>query len=260
MFFSQTDCLKEKIVRGRKENENQMIFTLLEQDQNSEKKRRMAEGERYFRCQHDILQKDFQKKPISETRRLEDGSEVEGITQFSNPNRSNHRCTNPFHHILVAQKVAYLVSREPSIVAKGNHQKEFGDFLEKIANHTFNRMLYDWVVGASNKGVEYVHFYYDEAGKLQYTIVPAEQIITIKDTQYETEIQEVIRYYSITVFENGKEKERKRVEWWTKDDVTYFTEEEDGLISMEEGRTNPTGHGLFHGKSGGQHQSQCHYR
>jgi len=242
MFFAQTEKWKGKIIRGQRENEKQMIFTLLEQDQGSEKKRKMAEGERYFQCQHDILQKDFRNKPTSETSRLEDGSEVERMTQFSNPNRSNHRCANPFHHVLVEQKAAYLVSREPSITAKGSNQKEFGAFLEKVADSKFNRTLYDWVVGASNKGVEYVHFYYDEMGKLQYTIVPAEQIILINGTPNGAGIKEVIRYYLITVQEGGKEKQRKRVEWWSKDNVTYFTEQEGGLIAMEEGRTNPTGH------------------
>lgn len=163
----------------------------------------MAEGERYFRGEHDVLRKDFRQSPVSETG---DNGE-ENVRNFFNPNRSNHHCVNPFHHTLVAQKTAYLVGREPTIAVRGGDEK-FEKELSLLADEAFNGMLQKWIVGAANKGVEYLHVYYDEEGEFRYCIVPAEEIIVVYDEVYQQDIREVIRYYDIKVLENGREKRR----------------------------------------------------
>lgn len=47
------------------------------------------------------------------------------------------------------------------------------------------------------------------------------------------ELREVIRYYDIKVLDEGREKTKRRVEWWTAEDVTYFTENGDGEFLQE---------------------------
>ena len=43
----------------------------------------------------------------------------------------------------------------------------------------------------------------------------------------------MIRYYDIKVLDEGREKTKRRVEWWTAEDVTYFTENGDGEFLQE---------------------------
>lgn len=230
MFITEMELLTARLAAGKSLNDSHILKEILQEDKNSDKKKKMEEGERYYRGEHDILKKDFRRSPVSETGK----NGKESLELFFNPNRSNHHCVNPFHHTLVAQKTAYLVGREPTISVKGAGNREFEEILAEIADESFNSTLQEWIIGAANKGVEYLHVYYDEEGQFRYCIVPAEEIIPIYDEVYQQEIREVIRYYEIKLLENGREKSRRRVEWWTAEQVTYFTENADGEFLREQ--------------------------
>lgn len=230
MFITEMELLQARLAAGKSLNDSHILKEILQEDKNSDRKKKMEEGERYYRGEHDILKKDFRRSPVSETGK----NGEENMEVFFNPNRSNHHCVNPFHHTLVAQKTAYLVGREPTISVKGAGNREFEETLAEIADEGFNSMLQEWIIGAANKGVEYLHVYYDEEGQFCYCIVPAEEIIPIYDEVYQQEIKEIIRYYEIKLLENGKEKSRRRVEWWTAEQVTYFTENADGEFLREQ--------------------------
>ncbi|MBO5330149.1 MAG: phage portal protein [Anaerotignum sp.] len=228
MFITEMELLKARLAAGKRLNDSQILKEILQEDSGSEKKKRMEEGERYYRGEHDILGKDFRRSPVSETGK--DGEE--SMQMFFNPNRSNHHCVNPFHHTLVAQKTAYLVGREPTITVKGSN-REFEKVLAEIADENFNGTLQKWLTGAANKGVEYLHVYYDEDGMFRSCIVPAEEVIAVYDEVYQQDIREVIRYYDIKMLEDGREQTKRRVEWWTADSVTYYTEDSNGEFLRE---------------------------
>ena len=229
MFITEMELLKARLAAGKRLNDSQILKDILQEDSGSEKKKRMEEGERYFRGEHDILQKDFRRSPVSETG--QDGEER--LQMFFNPNRSNLHCVNPFHHTLVTQKAAYLVGREPTITVKSG-DTAFEKMLAETADEQFNGMLQKWIIGAANKGVEYLHVYYDEDGELRYCIVPAEEIIAVYDEVHQQDLREVIRYYDIKVLDGGREKTKRRVEWWTADSVTRYTEDSSGEFLQEE--------------------------
>ena len=233
MYLSEIELLQSRLEAEHKWSESELLKMILSEDANSKRKKEMLEGEKYYCCEQDVLQKNFSVKHFSETCKNPDGTEQERIKLLSNPNRSNYHVVCPFHHILVEQKVSYLVAKEPSILVKGENVSEYEKYLTTMADETFNAMLYEWIVGASNKGVEYVHIYYDREGILQYCIVPAEELIVFYDSVNQKEIEQVIRYYDFTVMENGREKILKKVEWWTKNDVTYYIEKRDGNYQKE---------------------------
>ena len=163
MFITEMELLQARLAAGKRLNDSHILKEILQEDRSSEKKRRMAEGERYYRGEHDSLQKDFRRSPISETK--ENGEEE--MRMFFNPNRSNHHCVHPFHHTLVAQKTAYLVGREPTISVR-NGDRAFEEMLTELADEHFNGVLQSWLTGAANKGVEYLHVYYDGEGNFRY--------------------------------------------------------------------------------------------
>ncbi len=211
---------------GRTEEEKRKMLTALAQEAAADPRRqKMEEGERYFSCRHDVLNQNLREKLIDET---EEGGEK--LKRFYNPNRSNFRVANPFHRILVTQKTAFLVNREPSLIVtgEGTAYQQYRDELSQFADEKFGEILYRWVVGASNKGVEYVHVYYDDTGKLDYCIVPAEEITVLYDEKDREKMTDVIRFYESEYWENGVHKYQKKAEWWTKDDVTYYTESGNG--------------------------------
>lgn len=239
--------MKQKLFHGKQwEDEGKKLREIVEQDAYSEEKKKMEEGEGYYCCKQDILNKNFQVRSISESYQKEGGREGDEFIPFSNPNRSNHHCVNPFHHILVAQKAAYLVGREPSITVRGifdeEQRRNYESFLTEVVDEELNSTLYEWVVGASNKGVEYLHIYYDSKGTLCYCIVPAEQIIPFYDPVHKRRLKEVIRYYHIVEDDNGKEKERLVIEKWTDQDVTYYKENKHGVLTRDSERLSPSPH------------------
>ena len=68
-------------------------------------------------------------------------------------------------------------------------------------------------------------------------------MLAIYDTEYQEELKELIRYYSITVLKDGRQCLRKRVEWWTEKDVTYYEETEENIYARDINRSiNPSPH------------------
>lgn len=244
MFLTETDLINRKITDDGAMMTSEMIASLIQEDLRSPQKRRMMEGESYYAGEHDILRKDFTSETISEVNEAT-GENYE--TSFHNPNRSNQHTVNPFHRILVDQKTAYMVGKEPTITVKGAEEnqslKEYEKLVCGFADEDFNEVMADLITGASNKGLEALHIYIDDTGSLQYCIVPATEIIPVYDTQYQKELEQVIRYYDIAVTRDGKKYLIKRVEWWTKKDVTYYTETEKGKYVLDASPAfNPSPH------------------
>ena len=211
MFLTQTDLINAKLLAEGALNESDILKYIINDDIDSQQKKNMQKGERYYNGEHDVLQKDFRTSKILEK---EKETKKEYCKTFQNVNRSNHKNINAFLKILVDQKTAYLVSKEPTIKVSGaeenTEQKAYEKMLCEFANDNFNEVLQDLVTGASCKGFEVLHIYYDDNGELQYCIVPANEIIAIYDTNNQKELLEVIRYYDITIVENGQKYIRKK--------------------------------------------------
>ncbi len=227
-------------------NESDILKYIINDDIDSVQKKNMQKGERYYNGEHDVLQKDFTSSKLLEAEKKE-GIVQQKFTTFRNINRSNHKNINAFLKILVDQKTAYLVSKEPTIKVSGaeenTEQKAYEKMLCEFADDNFNEVLQDLVTGASCKGFEALHIYYDNNGDLQYCIVPANEIIAVYDTNNQNELLEVIRYYDIVVVENGQKYIRKKVEWWTKQNVTYYIERESNLFVKDTSiSVNPSPH------------------
>ena len=247
MFLTETDIINMQVTAGAGKNTSNIIKELIDGDLSSGQKKRMAEGKRYYLGEHDILNKDFRKSYITSTDGGYDGEETEKTELFVNPNRSNERISNQFHRILIDQKAAYIAGREPTVSVKGAEKdgiaKAYETALTDFADEKFNDVILSAVKGAGNKGFETIHVYYGADGNLNYCIVPAEEVIPIYDTEYQEELKELIRYYSITVLKDGRQCLRKRVEWWTKEDVTYYEETEENIYIRDISRSiNPSPH------------------
>ena len=67
MFITEMELLKARLAAGRRLNDSHILKEILREDKQSERKKRMEEGERYYCGKHDSLRKDFRRSPISET-------------------------------------------------------------------------------------------------------------------------------------------------------------------------------------------------
>jgi len=63
LFITEMELLQARLAAGKRLNDSHILKEILQEDRSSERKRRMAEGERYYRGEHDSLQKpDFRDK------------------------------------------------------------------------------------------------------------------------------------------------------------------------------------------------------
>ena len=263
MFLTETDFLNAKVSAIGDINKSEILKDIINEHLLSKRIFKMQEGEKYYCCEHDILSKNFNVDVISETVLDENGEEKEERVNFKNPNRSNFKVFNPFHKILVDQKVSYISGKEPSITIKNSKGKkkfeEFNDYIIKKADETFNSTLQELVTGASNKGVEALHVYYDEDGVLRYTIIPAWEVIPIYDTAHQKDLLGAVRFYTVTVLKNGRKRLLKKVEWWGKEDVTYYIEAEDGSFMPDDAyEINPAPHFFEVSERGGRRYKKPH--
>lgn len=229
MYLSQSDQVILLLNVQQLKAKAALIKGTIERDRTSEKKRDMGDGVRYYDAKHDILNKDFRKYLI-------DG------TEYIDEDAANNRVPNPFHQELVDHKAEYILSNQVSITSDNEKLKAK---IEDFANDYFFDTLNNLTVNASNKGLEWIHYYVNNEGEFDYIIIPAEEIIPDYDASFKRRLNSVLRYYKVDkiVDDSGKFKSITKVEIWSDVDVEYFIETEKGdFIRDPEEEVNPKPH------------------
>ena len=205
----------------------EILKSLIEEDEKCDVKARMAEGVDYYGNEPDILEEDFRKYT------------VDGV-DYTDTTKSNRHVTNNFQKLLVDQKASYIIGNPVVLEVKDKTKAEkvrdeMTDSINEVLGENFEDTVNDWIVGASNKAWETVHCFIDTEGVFKYEIVPSEQIIPIYDTNHEKQINQVIRYYEVKVFNKQSKlaETRYAAEWWTAYDVTYYLQNEKGDYEID---------------------------
>ncbi len=247
MYITNMELIKQKLTAEGRLSTSDIIKQILKDEDANPAKRYMAVGKQYYDGAHDILQHDFRQSWVYDEVGTAAGIDRSGHL-ITNENNSNHHNVHNIYQQQVDQKTAYIVGKPPSVTVEGaedhSELKSFEDAVTAVtSDEEFADTLNDYVTGASNKGVEWLHVYYDKAGMLQYVVTPAEEVIPFYDSVYQKELVELIRYYSVAVVADGKETLRKKIEWWTKENVTYYEESESGDYILDQARSlNPAAH------------------
>jgi SPP1 family phage portal protein len=185
-------------------------------------------ADKYYLGRHDILDKIRSYY-------------VDGQSQ-TNSVVSNIKLPNPFLAILIDQKVSKIAGKAITVSVSGANNKKkpdlkadsFQEFLLKQLGTNFDDKMMDWLTGTSKHSVEWMHFYVDLKGQLKYLVIPSQQFIPIYDMEYENELIGGIRFYLFDyVNEKGETKKLYKLEHWTKEDVTYYTQIEDGTFVLD---------------------------
>lgn len=171
----------------------------------SERRKNMITGELYYLNKADILTEKTQKIAW----------------------KSNHKLTHGFAKKLVDQKIGYLLSKEPTFGTEN-------DPYRKLVMETFDRGLLKKIknVGkeAINKGIAYLHPFFNEEGDLSFKKFPSEQIIPNWADNEHLEILSFTRVYEVTVYEDRKKVTKKKVEYYHPQGIKYFIFEGGKLI------------------------------
>lgn len=193
----------------------------------------MLTGEKYYQVDNDILER-------TDTR-IVNGKVV------SESYKANNRLAHAKYKGQVDEKVAYLLAKPVTYQCgddgPGKQYKELvKGILGKHFQHQFSELGYE----ASNKGIAWLHVYVDEQGVLRTMVIPAEQCIPVWKDASHTELETLIRVYTVDVWEYDTRKTVTNVEVWQADSVAYYRLEGKLLVwddtMNDDGEYGPVSH------------------
>lgn len=208
--------------------EQDFLFTNITDWQNSPEREYMLIAQNYYGNDNDI------------TERVRYYIDRNGSKQEAQ-NLSNSKLAHPYMRKLTNQKVNYLLSKEFTVDCE---DKMFVDALGKYIDKKFRRKLKRIGVDSIVNGIAWVQVHYNQEGVLCFKRIPSEEIIPFWADADHTELDAVIRVYSITqIGETGYKKELYKVEYHTVNGVWYYVLGDKGLEPDPE--MGGTAHGHF---------------
>ena len=166
----------------------------------------MNTGDDYYKGRHDILRK--KREGIGENGELIELKNVPNARQIDNQYRK-----------MVKQKTNYLVGRPFAITTENDL---YNRLLSDLFNKNFYRTMKNVATDSLNCGIGWMYVFYDEFGQLSVRkFKPYEIIPEWKDSDH-TELDSVIRFYPVEVFDGQYDKIVIKVEYYTTSGIDYF--------------------------------------
>ncbi len=182
----------------------------------SKEREMMLKGEKYYKVENDILDREMY--------RYEDEQPVEDET------KTNHKLAHGYMHEFVDDKVNYLLSKPFSLKCK---DKAYLKEVKSILGKRYQRRLVQLGTECSNKGIAWSYEYIDEQGNKKTMRIPSEQLIPLWADNDHEEIQAIIRYYQVEVYEGKEKKYVTKIEYHTLDGVEYYVQDKDGDVILD---------------------------
>jgi len=191
----------------------EILLAEIEEFNSSDKRSWMITGDKYYKVENDILNRSI-------TRQTEDG-EVE------DKSKANNKLAHGFAKNLVDEKVAYLLTKDYSLDCDDEvYIEKVKDLLGKYFQYTLTGLGTE----SSNKGISWLQVYIDEKGKFGVMPIPSEQCVPLWKDNTHTELDAMIRFYLVTVYEGKEKKKVTKVEYHTENQVEYFVFQDKQLI------------------------------
>lgn len=207
--------IEEVIIRGARTAATleQIIQLEIGDWRNSDKRKWMEIGDRYYRNKTDIL--DRKRTAIGASG----AKEIVG-------NLANNKLANGFVRKLVDQKVGYLLGKPMSIQTEN---KAYLDALDEIFDESRHQQMQNTGKRAVNAGIAWWFVYYDEDGKLSFRLMVSTEIKPIWRDEAHTVLDAVIRDYEVIVYEGMQRKTVRKIEWWDTSGVRRYVVDGVGL-------------------------------
>lgn len=205
--------------------ESKIIKELITQFNMSDIKRKMLEGERYFRDKNDILKKDLKSYTVFDQK-------TGNKKKIVNENKSDEHIPHGFYWKQVNQKKAYVCGKPITITYNRPTDEKKEDTVKRAENKitnmvwnalgtNFEKLIKNRLKEASNKGRAWLHPNYRN-GKLVFEKYPSEECIPIYDNETQTYLIGFLHFYTIQDLTGKEPEDRIYVEYWDEKEVRYF--------------------------------------
>lgn len=212
MMFNFADSWKAKLERlvnvsaASKLTDEQFIVKEIKRFKNSQRRKEMLDGERYFDGKHDILTRE--RTVIGKDGDLE-------VVK----NLPNNRIVDNQYKKMVIQKSNYLLGQPFTMQADND---AYVKILKKFLNKKFMRTLKAVGEDSLNCGIGWLFPMYDEKGQFIFKrFRPWEIIPGWKDAEH-TELEYFIRIYEVVAYVGNEEKIIEKVEVYDETGISYF--------------------------------------
>lgn len=204
-------AIRKGVIASRMANETnelneERVRVLINDFIDSNKKRWMEIGTRYYQVDNDIM------KPLTKEQRED--------------YKSHNQLAHAKYKSMVDEKVSYLLSKPYTL---GHHDKKYLETVKSILEnlrYTVFKLGYE----SSNKGIGWLQIYLDEKGELKTMIIPSEQCIPVWHDSNHDELDYMIRAYTEVVWQGNVRVPVTSVEVWSAKDVKYYRLVNDLLV------------------------------
>lgn len=172
----------------------------------SDERKLMITGEEYYRNNNDINKREMIR--------------YENETPILDTTKPNHKLSHAFMHTLVDDKVNYLMVKPYTLEC---NDESYLENIKEILGKRFQNKMSKLATAASNKGISWLHPYINKSGEMKFKIVPAEQLIAWWIDSDHEDIQAIIWYYVVEIYEGTQKKYETKVEYWEPERVEYYT-------------------------------------
>ena len=149
------------------------------------------------------------------------------IEAVPDPAKPNNKRAHGFMHILVEDKVNYLLARPYTLSIED--ARDYLELVKDVLGKTFQeKRLMRLGVDASNGGIAWLHPYIDEEGRFKTMIIKPGQGIPLWHDNDHEELDGYIWFYDVDVIEGQAEKTITKVEFWLPEGVAYYVSDSEG--------------------------------
>lgn len=208
IFNRETKKLNKIIEINAKEALTDLEFLALEINKfkNSDKRKLMITGEKYYQYEHDILNR---KRTI-----IGEGGVLQEVT-----NLPNNKIIDNQYAKMVDQKVNYLLGKPLTF---DTENKDYAKLLQKVFNKRFQRTLKNLGQDVFNHGIAWLYPYYNEQGELSFKKFEGYEILPFwKDAEH-TILEFAIRIYEVQGYDGKREVTVEKVEIFTPNGIERY--------------------------------------
>lgn len=182
----------------------QVILNEIKDWEKSEKRKLMIIGAKYYKGKMDIEEK---KRDVAW--------------------KSNLKLVHGYVKKLVDQKVGYTLSKQPSVTSENNsYQKKLNDIFDAGMINRLRKIGKESI----NKGVAYLHPYFNEDGHLTFMRFPSEQVIPFYADSENMKIESFLRVFEVDHYEGTTKKTLKKVVHYHSQGIDHFVLESATLV------------------------------
>lgn len=190
---------------------------------NSDKRKLMITGEKYYVGEHDILNR---KRTI-----IGEGGALQEVT-----NLPNNRIIDNQYAKIVDQKVNYLLGQPLTF---DSENEKYSELLQKIFDKRFQRTLKNLGQDVLNHGIAWLYPYYNEQGELSFKKFEGYEILPFwKDAEH-TILEFAVRIYEVEAYDGKRETTIEKVEVFTPNGIDRYVFSKGSLVKDIENPSSP---------------------